>query len=136
MRRRYRARITAPFDYQVFTGDADRGSYYKNAFLYPDAASGRLPTTKPIIVPMTTTQEKIDNHYDQNRCVRLRKGTSMRSFTIPRNSVLGRGTYLLSPIGRPRITDIELGPKADRFLNPESAGASASGSLPKITVVR
>jgi hypothetical protein len=85
--------------------------------------------------PMTTKQDKYDDHYDQNRCVQLRTVTSTISFTVPRKGVLGRGTYLLSPIGRPRITDIELGPKEDKFLNPESAGAAASGSLPKITVV-
>jgi hypothetical protein len=131
---RYQARMTGPIDYEASVGDPDRDGDYRNAFLYPDAAPG-LPTTRPVIVPMTTTQEKDDDHYDQTRCVRLEKTTIRTSFTIPRKGVLDPGTYLLSPIGRPRITDIELGPKADRFVNPESAGAQATGALPKITVV-
>jgi hypothetical protein len=78
---------------------------------------------------------KPDNRYDPTRCAYLTTTTSTYTVTVPKESALKHGAYLLSPIGRPRITYIEIGPKRNTFFNPENAGAQAEGSLPRITVL-
>jgi hypothetical protein len=129
---RREARVTGDVDYEVRSGDFSAKGEYENVYLYPDAGTGRLPTTKPFIMAMTFNPAKLVNRYDSTRCVSVDTSTDTLTFTVPRT--LSRGTYLVSPIGRPRITRIRTGPKLNRFVDPEAAGAQAEGRLPKLTI--
>jgi Protein kinase domain len=128
---RRKARLTGDVDYKVSSGDLIKGDY-KNVYLYPDAGTGRLPTTKPFVVPISYSPAKVVSSYDSTRCLDVDTSTDTLTFTVPKT--LSSGTYLVSPIGRPRITQIRTGPKLDTPVDPETAGAQAEGRLPKLTI--
>jgi hypothetical protein len=104
----------------------------------PKVGGGLVATavaaTKPIVLPTTET-DKLASRHDQGKCVELKTSTSTLTFTIPKKDTPAPGAYQLSPIGRPRITDIEVGPKRSTFVDPAVAGAQAEGSLPRIGIL-
>lgn len=51
------------------------------------------------------------------------------------SDALGQKTYLPSPIGHPRSTEILVGSSGETSVTPESAGAQSEGTLPKIRVL-
>jgi hypothetical protein len=137
---RHMARLTSSYDVEFQGGDFEGYGPPTNVLLYPTSGTLRrqLPTTKPFEVKPTGTHDRPVDHYDAGRCLQITSTASTLSFTVPPRDVLRQRTYLLSPVGRPRITYIGVGDGRTKKLtsvNPESVGARSEGTLPPITIL-
>jgi hypothetical protein len=134
---RDRARLTRSYDYLLVSGSQNEQANYSS--FYPTVGEQhRLPTTKPINLVASKPVLKTYDHYDANRCVDVEHTDWTLTFAIPRDDRLRPGKYVLSPIGPPRLNDIQVGPTEKKrvSINPESAGAQAQGRLPVVTILR
>ncbi|GLY84747.1 serine/threonine-protein kinase [Actinoallomurus iriomotensis] len=122
------------FSYLVIPGNQREDNDYVS--FYPASADGRLPAGRSVDVHVKIGKDlPHDEHYDANRCALVGHLTVPFTFTVPKDGRLRPGDYSFSPMGPPRITGIDSSLNGeDRQVAPDTAGAQAQGTLPKVTI--
>ncbi|WP_433326971.1 serine/threonine-protein kinase [Spirillospora sp. CA-294931] len=107
--------------------------------LHPRPASHteELPREPGILIRAKGLESKSNLRFNRAECNHSLSGGEVRTFVVPRENVLRPGTYLLSPFTPPRFTVISRGTdqKNLKRLPLESAGPTALGALPAVTVL-
>ncbi|MBO2447934.1 hypothetical protein J4573_12590 [Actinomadura barringtoniae] len=99
--------------------------------------SGELPTGLGLLIKAKGQESKTNLTFDRAQCSHILSGGETRTFVVPGKNTLRPGNYLLSPFAPPRFTAISRGiTNNNRIELPlESAGPTANGALPTLTVL-